>query len=179
VKYRPDNDPTREKMITIRDFAWSDPTVFDVFSFPAVAGDPKTALQDPFALVLTESVAQRLFGRENPIGKTVEVNNSYEYHVTAVIENLKRTHLRFDVLAPFANLGKIIGQSELDSFDSWNLATYVLLSDNQDSAAVAGKITDLFHDRLKELWKEDFVFDLFPLEKIFFSAGSSVRLSSS
>ena len=175
AKYRPDNDPSREKTIVVRDFGWADPTVFDIFSFPLIAGNPGTALQDPFALVLTESVAQRLFGSENPLGKTIEINNRHEYHVTAVIEDLKRTHLRFDVLAPFANLGKIIGQSELDSFDSWNLATFVLLPENHDTAAVAGKITDLFHDRLKELWNVDFVFDLFPLEDIFFAAGSSYR----
>jgi putative ABC transport system permease protein len=175
VKYRPHNDRTRERTIIVRDFGWSDPTVFDVFSFPAISGDTGTALDDPFALVLTESVAQRLFGSENPIGKTLEVNNRFEYHVTAVIEDLKRTHLRFDVLAPFENLGKIIGQSELDSFDSWNLATFVLLSENHDTTAVASKITDLFHDRLKELWNIDFVFALFPLEDIFFSDWSSFR----
>jgi putative ABC transport system permease protein len=175
VKYRPQNDPTREKMIIVRDFGWSDPSVFDVFSFPPVAGDPHTALQDPFALVLTQSVAQRLFGDDNPIGKTLEVNNSHEYHVTAVIEDLERTHLRFDMLAPFANLGKIIGQSELVGFDSWNLATYVLLPENHNTAAVAGKITDLFRDRLRELRDGDFVFDLFPLKDIFFSAASSFR----
>ena len=175
VKYRPHNDTARERTIIVRDFGWSDPTVFDVFSFPSISGDPGTALDDPFALVLTESVAQRLFGDENPIGKTLEVNNSHEYHVTAVIEDLKRTYLRFDVLAPFENLGKIIGQSELDSFNSWNLETFVLLPENHETTAVAGKITDLFHDRLKELWNVDFVFDLFPLEDIFFSAGSSSR----
>jgi putative ABC transport system permease protein len=175
VKYRPHNDPTRQRTIVVRDFGWSDPTVFDVFSFPPITGDFGTALDDPFALVLTESVAQHLFGSENPIGKTLEVNNRFEYHVTAVIEDLKRTHVRFDVLAPFENLGKIIDQSELDSFDSWNLATFVLLPENHNTAAVAGKITALFRDRIKELWNVDFVFDLFPLEDIFFSAGSSFR----
>jgi len=175
VKYRPNNDSTREKTLIIRDFAWSDPMVFDVFSFPLIAGDPRTALQDPFALVLTETVAKRIFGNENPIGKTLEINNRHEYHVTAVMEDLKCTHLRFGVLAPFENLGKIIGRSELDSFNSWNLATFVLLSRNHDTAAVASKITDLFHDRLKELWKVDFVFELFPLKDIYFSPGSSNR----
>jgi putative ABC transport system permease protein len=175
VKYRPDNDPTRERMLTIRDFAWADSSVFDVFSFPPIAGDPRTALQDPFALVLTESLAQRIFGNEDPIGKTVEVNNAHKYHVTAVIEDLKLTHLRFDVLAPFENLGKILGQSELDSFNSWNLSTFVLLPEIHDPAAVAGKITDLIHDRLKELWNADFIFELFPLKDVFFSTGSSNR----
>jgi len=175
VKYRPNNDSTREKTLIIRDFAWSDSMVFDIFSFPLIAGDPRTALQDPFALVLTESMAQHIFGNENPIGKTLEINNEHEYHVTAVMEDLKRTHLRFDVLAPFENLGKIIGRSELDSFNSWNLSTFVLLPEIHDTAAVASKITGLFHDRLKELRNIDFVFELFPLKDIFFSPGSSGR----
>jgi putative ABC transport system permease protein len=175
AKYRPNNDPSREKTLIIRDFAWSDPMVFDVFSFPLIAGDPRTALQDPFALVLTEALAKRIFGNENPIGKTLEINNRHEYHVTAVMEDLKRTHLRFDVLAPFENLGKIIGRSELDSFNSWNLSTFVLLPEIHDTTAVASKITGLFHDRLKELRNTDFVFELFPLKDIYFAPGSSGR----
>jgi putative ABC transport system permease protein len=170
VKYLPNNDPSREKAIVIRNFGWADSTVFDVFTFPFIAGDPKTALEDPFALILTESIAERIFGSEDPIGQTLMVNNRHEYHVTAVIKDLERTHLRFDVLAPFANLGKIIGQSELDSFNSWNLATYVLLPEIHDRVAVAGKITDLFHDKLKEIWTVDFAFELFPLRDLYFSA---------
>ncbi len=169
VKYRPDDALGQEKTLVIRNFGWADSTVFDVFTFPFIAGDPKTALEDPFALILTESVAQRIFGDKDPIGQTLEVNNRHEYHVTAVMKDLERTHLRFDVLAPFENLGKIIGQSELDSFNSWNLATYVLLPKTHDRVAVAGKITDLFHDTLKESWKIDFAFELFPLKDLYFS----------
>jgi putative ABC transport system permease protein len=170
VKYLPNNDPSREKTLVIRNFGWADSTVFDVFTFSFIAGDPETALEDPFALILTESIAQRIFGNENPIGQTLEVNNRYEYHVTAVMKDLERTHLRFDVLAPFDNLGKIIGRSELDSFNSWNLATYVLLPETHDRVAVARKISDLFHDILKENWKVDFGFELFPLKDIYFSS---------
>jgi putative ABC transport system permease protein len=170
AKYLPSNDLSKEKTTVIRNFGWADSTVFDVFTFSFIAGDPKTALEDPFALILTESVAQRIFGNEDPIGQTLEVNNRHEYHVTAVMKDLERTHLRFDVLAPFENLGKIIGQSELDSFNSWNLATYVLLPETHDRVAVAGKITYLFHDTLKESWKIDFAFELFPLKDLYFSA---------
>ncbi len=169
VKNRAEKNPSREKTIVVRNFGWADSTVFDVFTFSFIAGDPKTALDDPFALILTESVAQRIFGNENPVGQTLEVNNQHEYHVTAVMKDLERTHLRFDVLAPFANLGKIIGPSELDSFDAWNLATYVLLPETHDRVAVASKITDLFHDRLKELWNIDFAFELYPLKDLYFS----------
>jgi putative ABC transport system permease protein len=169
VKYLPGNDPSREKTFVIRNFGWADSTVFDVFTFYFIAGDPGTALEDPFALILTESVAQRIFGKEEAVGQTLMVNNRLEYHVTAVIKDLERTHLRFDVLAPFKNLGKIIGQHELDSFNSWNLATYVLLPETHDRVAVAGKITDLFYDMLKKNWKVDFGFDLFPMKDLYFS----------
>jgi putative ABC transport system permease protein len=169
VKYLPNNDPGREKTLVIRNFGWADSSVFDVFTFSFIAGDPKTALDDPFALIVTESVAQRIFGNEEALGQTLMVNNRHEYHVTAVIKDLERTHLRFEVLAPFENLGKIIGQSELDSFNAWNLATYVLLPETHDRVAVAGKITELFHKPLKEMWKVDFVFDLFPVKNLYFS----------
>lgn len=169
VKYLPNNDPSREKTFVIRNFGWADSTVFDVFTFLFITGDAKTALEDPFALILTESVAQRIFGNEEAVGQTLMVNNQHEYHVTAVIKDLERTHLRFDVLAPFNNLGKIIGQSELDSFNSWNLATYVLLPKEHDKAAVACKITELFHNTLKDIWKVDFAFDLFPMKNLYFS----------
>jgi len=169
VKYLPGSDPGGEKTLVIKNFGWADSSVFDVFSFSFIAGDPGTALEDPFAMVLTESTAQRIFGAEDPMGQRLEVNNRHEYHVTGVIKDLDRTHLRFDVLAPFENLGRIIGRSELDSFDSWNLATYVLLPETHDRAAVAGKITGLFHDRLKEIMRIDFVFELFPLKDIYFS----------
>ena len=170
AKYLPNDTSSREKTLVVRNFGWADSSVFDVFNFSFIAGDPKTALEDPFSLILTENVAQRLFGDKDPIGQRLEVNNSHEYHVTAVIKDLKRTHLRFDVLAPFENLGKIIGRSELDSFNSWNLATYVLLPESHDPVAVAGKITALFEVRLKELWKVDFGFELFPLKDIYFSS---------
>ena len=169
VKFRPNNQVNQEKTLIIKNFGWADAAVFDVFNFPFISGDPKTALEDPFALILTKTTADRIFGEEDPIGKTLELNNQHEYHVTAVIKDLKRTHLRFDVLAPFQNLEKIIDSAELDSFDSWNLATYVLLPKTHDKAAVASKITALFHDKLRELWKRDFVFELFPLKDVYFA----------
>lgn len=173
VKHIPENDPDQEKTLVIKNFGWADSTVFEVFTFPFIAGDPRTAFEDPFSLVLTESMANRIFGKKNPIGQVLEVNNRHNFHVTAVIKDPKRTHFRFDVLAPFKNLGKIIGPTELNSFDSWNLATYVLLPEEHDVKSVAGKITNLFRDRIQKIWKVDFKFALFPLKEMYFSQNLS------
>ena len=169
AKYRPEISPEQEHVTVIPDFAWADPTVFEIFTFSFISGDPSTALSDPYSLVLTKSYAERLFGKEYPVGKSILINNQHNYRVTAVIDDLRQNHLKFDSLASFETLGKIIGRRELDSFNSWNLTTFVLLPENHDAAAVGAKVTNLFRAKLKELWKVDFSFELFPLEKIYFT----------
>lgn len=169
VKYLPNNSSELERTVVIPDFGWADPAALEIFTFSFIAGDPHTALSDPYSLVLTESYAKRIFGDEYPIGKSIKVNNQHNYRITGVIKDLRQNHLKFDSLASFETLGKIIGRRELDSFNSWNLSTYVLLPHNHDAAAVSAKITNLFHDKIKELRNINFVFELYPLEKIYFS----------
>ena len=71
-----------EKNFTVTEFALVDDGVFDVFHFDFMAGDPQKALGDPYSLVLTESTAKRLFGNDNPMGKTVLLNNSFCLRIT-------------------------------------------------------------------------------------------------
>lgn len=71
-------------------FIFADQSILDLFNFPMVHGDNKEALKEPFSLVLTEKKAEKLFPGENPIGKTVVINNntSIPYTITGVLENL-------------------------------------------------------------------------------------------
>ena len=79
-----------------------DPDFLKMFSFPVVKGNVETALNDPNSIVLTESVATTLFGKENPIGKTVRIDNEYNVHVTAVITDPPgNSTIFFEFLAPF------------------------------------------------------------------------------
>ncbi|MCU0348287.1 MAG: ABC transporter permease, partial [Saprospiraceae bacterium] len=61
-----------------------DSSFFDILSFPLVAGDAKTALRETNSLVITERMAERFFGKENALGKTLKVNNQDEFKVTGV-----------------------------------------------------------------------------------------------
>jgi len=67
---------------------WADPNVFDVLRFPTLRGDLQTALQRPDSIVVTRAVARKYFGRDDPVGGSVSLNDSHPLTITAVIEDL-------------------------------------------------------------------------------------------
>ena len=79
-----------------------DPDFLKMFSFPLIKGNIETALKDPNSIVLTQSLATTLFGKENPLNKTIKIDNEYNVQVTAVIKDVpKNSSLSFEFLAPF------------------------------------------------------------------------------
>lgn len=91
-----------------------DPSFFDIFQFPFIEGDPKTALKERFSIVLTEELAQKIFGDEEPMGKIVELNDA-DMTVTGIIKNIPRnSHLHFTYAFPAVNMTKW-RESKLDA----------------------------------------------------------------
>ncbi|MFN3556653.1 MAG: FtsX-like permease family protein [Bacteroidales bacterium] len=83
---------------------YSDAGIFQIFDFPLIAGDPKTALAEPNTLVITRTLAERYFGEEDPMGKTVVVGR-FQYRVTGVAEVVpSNSHLQFGMLASFSTI---------------------------------------------------------------------------
>ena len=79
-----------------------DPDFLKMFSFQVIKGDPNTALNDINSVIISESTAVSLFGKENPIGKNIRVNNDYNVQVKAVMKDVpKNSSLQFDFLAPY------------------------------------------------------------------------------
>jgi ABC-type antimicrobial peptide transport system permease subunit len=126
---------------------FADPSIFTVFSFPLVKGDPKTALSNPRSIVLTESLATKYFSSENPIGKTILVDNQYDFSVTGVMKNIPtNSHLHFDFLVPCTLVGKKgtmnwLAQETLVSWHNADFYTYVQLGQNTSGEAVSRKIS--------------------------------------
>jgi len=80
----------------------ADPDFLQMFSFPVLQGDVRSALQDPNSIVLTQSLASVLFNTENPIGKIIKLDNLDNFRITAVIEDVpKNSTLTFDFLIPY------------------------------------------------------------------------------
>ncbi len=83
----------------------ADPSFFEVFSFPFVKGDPKTALVNNNSIVLSESFARKIFGDKDPMGKTVKLHNVEVMQVTGVIKDVpQNSHIQFDYIWPLDNM---------------------------------------------------------------------------
>ena len=124
----------------------ADSSVFDVFTFQFIEGNPKTALKDLNDIVLTESAAKKYFGNENPIGKSLEIDTWDPRVVTAVIKDLPdNSHFKFDILASLhfrQDNGQLI---DINSIWGWyNYYTYMKLKPGASIAAVDKKIRAVF-----------------------------------
>lgn len=128
-----------DKSVIVRNIIFTDPSVFDIFSFKIIAGDAKMSLNNPYSLVLSESEAKKLFGSENPIGKAVRFNSEQDYTITAVVEDApaNASHI-YSGFASFKDRSKLS-----QNWDGWYYQTYFLLAENQDAASVENKIKTL------------------------------------
>lgn len=126
-------------------FRYADPEFLEIFSFPLLFGNQQTALSEPFSLLLTEEMAEKYFGNENPMDKVLNISD-HDYKITGVLKSIpKNSHFTFDFLASFNTYNKIFNNpSFIDSWNSssnWN--TYILTVKNVNSIELEEKITDL------------------------------------
>ncbi len=119
----------RDKKFREEALYMADASIFKVFSFKFRHGSPETALADPLSIVLTESAAQRYFGRDNPLGEIILHGDDLPFQVTAVIADLPSTsHFHFNVLISTAHAARFSwGVDDRTSWTSFNYLTYILL----------------------------------------------------
>lgn len=119
---------------------YAEPEIFNVFSFPALKGDPVAALRDPGSVVITERTAKKFFGNEDPIGKTLRHNNLRDLKVGAVVQDVPaNSTFRFDVLLPF----RIFELDNPELINSWGnnaIPTWVALHPDADLAGLNQKL---------------------------------------
>ncbi len=117
--------------------AFVDSTFFRIFSFPLKEGDPETVLSNPRNMVLTESAARKYFGDENPMGKTMRIDDRWDFIVAGILEEVPEySHLDFDFLMPISNVYGFNG------FNRWwnnNMFTYIMLHPKADAMALEAK----------------------------------------
>jgi ABC-type antimicrobial peptide transport system permease subunit len=129
-----------EKNFTVTEFALVDDEVFEVFNFDFITGDPKMALGNPYSLVLTESIAKRLFGNDNPMGKIVQMNNRYDYTVTGVIKDITSFHMNINAFASVHDMTRIEGNENFLTDHNFNHSIYLLVYPGTDISILAQKI---------------------------------------
>ena len=117
-----------------------DSTFFDLFTYDFLLGGPSSALTEPYTAVLTEETAEKYFGDENPIGKSLRVNNQHEFTVSAVLKSIPKNSInQFDILIPFDYL-KETGQFN-DHWGSNSIRTFIKLYPNAVIDSVDSKLT--------------------------------------
>lgn len=139
-----------------------DKEFLEMFSFPLVKGHPESALENQNSVVLTETAAAKYFGSEDPIGKTLKIENQIDLAVTGVIKNIPdNSHMRFDLLMPAVSL---VGKDRTQTW-SMDVFSYVLLSSGANPKEVEQKIsgTIIKYDKRTQ---HQYRAGLFPVKKI-------------
>jgi putative ABC transport system permease protein len=144
-----------------------DSTLFDIFDFQLIKGDPKTALNDAKSILLTESMAKKYFGDEDPIGKFLTFQGNTNLAVTGILSDVPlNTHFQFDFLVSFETLREFYNGTIPDSW-YWNPCwTYLLLKDRSDVPSLQAALPSFVQKYFPEFIRNDVTLELFALTDI-------------
>jgi putative ABC transport system permease protein len=134
-----------KEMIFRETLSMVDTPFLEMFTFPLSAGDPKTSLSDDHHIVLSRAHAQKYFGKEDPIGKTLTItygNTAQDYSVSGIAEDVpSNSTLQFDILIPIHNLPKASNNPGiLNDWNRWYCPLFVQLQPNVTSDQISKKL---------------------------------------
>lgn len=154
-----------------KDILYADSTVFQVFTLPLIQGNPANALSESGSLVLTNRMAKKYFGDDNPMGETLLMNGELPLRITGVMEDLDSgTHIPFDFLLSmstfYANAGDWVDQAK-----TWaGFHTYLLLGESFEADRVETKfptfVSSFFEDQFDDPPEQRMQLHLQPLRDI-------------
>ena len=160
-KYQPDNG--RQVMFYEDNVNLVDDGFFTMFSFPFVYGSPETALKDRSALVINEKIARKYFGRENPIGKKLILNNQTDLVVSGVVRVPADSHLQFDFMA-------LLESKLLDDWN-WRDSAFLLLDEKASVDTFREKISGSLNKHFNHPLPGIFRVDILPITKVHLNFG--------
>jgi len=121
---------------------FADADFLSIFTFNLIKGQTETVLSNPYSIVLTETSALKYFGNEDPIGKSLTINNDFDAVITGIIEDIpQNSSIRFDFLVSMETAGAM--NIRMDDWSDNNQATFLLLSDGASPAKLDAKLSAL------------------------------------
>jgi putative ABC transport system permease protein len=167
---------------------YADENFFELFAFALKEGNPPTALKDPYNMVITESMAKKLFGDENPLGKTVsfadrridalgvgledEEKKLGDFVISGVIRDLKyKSHMHFDFLVSMSTLRSLVNAKVYKApFDDWNnmweFYNFVLIEDSKTITDLSQNLNSISDVKYKPEEKNKIIYEAQPLTRI-------------
>jgi putative ABC transport system permease protein len=157
----------------------ADPDIFRIFTFPFIQGQPRDAFGDPYVLVLSERIARKIFGNENPLGRVITMDNKEEYRVVGVMKNIPHnSSIKFDIWAPLEISNKWFRPGYTGTWTNHAFRSYVEMAGGTDIAAFDKKIFNRIRRSNPNNNSEPV---LYPYAKVYLEAwgrGSTVRIFS-
>ncbi len=142
------------KSLYAKEVIYADSTLFDFFDYRFLAGHPRRALTSPRGVVLTRSLATRLFGTTQAVGKALTVKENLPLLVTGVIEDAPRNHhLRFEAIMPYYN--PEASGINLQKWDAFNSMGYVMLRPGMERAQLEAKMPAFYRKYVAKALGDD------------------------
>jgi putative ABC transport system permease protein len=121
----------------------ADSSIFEVFTFPLISGDPSTAFAQPNSVVLTETTAKKYFGNADPIGKILRYNREVSMTVTGILKDIPgNSHLQFDMILPMSAAKTFLGSDFLINPMNTSAYIYLLINKNSDIKSLDKSISE-------------------------------------
>jgi putative ABC transport system permease protein len=152
-----------------------DSTVFRIFTYPLLTGDPAKALNRPYTMVISNTLAHRYFGKANAVGKTLQSMDGHIYEVTGVLQDIPgNSHLKFNGLISAATIREQIGKDRFDDRSAgafWNIGiySYIMLKENASIDGINQKFPNFYNKYMKSLGDQinaSFKLKLKPLARV-------------
>jgi len=128
------------------------PSFFEMFTFPFKTGDSKTCFDNLLSIVITEEMADRLFGKSGIIGETVKIDDRVDLTITGVIENIpQNSSITFEILLPFG-----LAPRHQKVWDNKAVQAFILIQKGIPYKEVSEKIIDVYNDQNPGTYKNNF-----------------------
>jgi putative ABC transport system permease protein len=132
----------------------AEPEFIDIFDFKFLEGDPKKALGSVDNALISQSIARKYFGAEDPLGKIIKVDQKTTYQVAGIFEDIpKNSHIKFDFLLSFENFDKSSGPDYMENWGHTGMFTYLILKPDANLSQFNEKIEALIESEFGEALK--------------------------
>lgn len=146
---------------------FADSTLFNVFDFTLSTGNPALALKDKNSIIITESLAKKYFNNDDPIGKTLRLNNLIDLKITGILNEMPaNSHFIADAFITFSSLDDLLGEKRLNHWGWMDHYTYALLSNGSTAQQLEAKFPDFIKKNAPDWVSEKERLYLQPLKSI-------------
>jgi putative ABC transport system permease protein len=150
---------------------FADSTLFDVFDIELSRGNAASALKDKNSIVVTDALAKKYFNNDDPIGKSLRLNNTLDLKITGIIKEMPtNSHFVADGFITFSSLDQLLGEKRLNHWGWMDHYTYVLLAPGSTSDQLQSKFPEFIKANAPEWVPEK--------EKLFLQPLKSIHLHS-